>query len=79
MLENSCAAISFAVAMVIGSNTVPAAITQVDARTGRKFTAASAIPYVSAVMWILGGMYSLPRPASDCCGFLLVHPVQLEN
>src|ERR1035441_62043 len=37
--ENSSAAISCAVAMVIASNAVPAAITQVDARTGLKFTA----------------------------------------
>jgi hypothetical protein len=34
---NSCA-----VAMVIASNAVPAAITQVDARTGCKFTASAA-------------------------------------
>jgi hypothetical protein len=42
--ENSSAAISCAVAMVmvIASNAVPAAITQVDARTGCKFTASAA-------------------------------------
>jgi len=45
--ENSSAAISCAVAMVIVSNAVPAAITQVDARTGCKFTALSTILFPS--------------------------------
>src|ERR1035437_5838137 len=40
--ENSSAALSSAMAMVIGSNVAQAAITLVDARTGCKFTASTA-------------------------------------
>jgi hypothetical protein len=49
---NSSAAILSAVAVIIGSNNVPAAITQVDALAGCKFTAdVNSHLYKSSRMW----------------------------